>query len=185
MDRFLTSLILSLVLTGCGELVVFGHVVRENPPITEAAASKPAAETAGSEAATPTPTTESAVPEPAAQKPAAEAAAQKTASATSSTHATRETRAAAAPGLPSAPLPHAVNVTLSPASQAGNAGVDAAALLDAIRTEFRSRNLLDEQNPSADGTAEVLVESATTRATVNAVIFGYQPMAGRSRANCT
>jgi len=73
---------------------------------------------------------------------------------------------------------HAVNVTLSPASQASDVSVDAAALLDAIRTELRSRNLLDEQNPSATGTAEVLVESATTRATVNAVIFGQRPMAG-------
>jgi hypothetical protein len=73
---------------------------------------------------------------------------------------------------------HAVNVTLSPGSQASDVNVDAAALLDAIRTELRSRNLLDEQNPSATGTAEVLVESATTRATVNAVIFGQRPMAG-------
>src|SRR5262249_48018454 len=72
----------------------------------------------------------------------------------------------------------AVNVTLSPASQAGDPSVDAAALLDAIRTELRSRNLLDEQNPRADGTAEVLIESATTRSTVNAVIFGQRPMAG-------
>jgi hypothetical protein len=73
---------------------------------------------------------------------------------------------------------HAVNVTLSPASQANDASIDAAALLDAIRTELKSRNLLDEQNPSADSTVEVLIESATTRSTVNAVIFGKRPMAG-------
>jgi hypothetical protein len=73
---------------------------------------------------------------------------------------------------------NAVNITLSTASQAGDASVDAAALLDAIRRELRSRNLLDEQNPSADGTAEVRIEGATTHPTVNAVIFGRQPMAG-------
>jgi hypothetical protein len=72
----------------------------------------------------------------------------------------------------------AVDVKLSPESQASDSGVDAAALLNAIRTELRSRKLLDEQSASADGTAEVLIEGATTHPTVNAVVFGFQPMAG-------
>ena len=141
MVKLLTPLIFSLaMLTGCGEVVVFGHVVREHPAKTEAAASNPA-------------------------------------TATNSTDHDRQTSAPAADGL-SAALLHAVNVTLSPASEAGDSSVDAASLLDAVRTELRSRNLLDEQNPRAEGTAEVLIESVTTRPTVNAVIFGYQPMAG-------
>jgi hypothetical protein len=114
----------------------------------------------------------------AASEPATVAAASEPAAATASTRAAYETSAAATPAPPTAHRLRAVNVTLSPASQPGDASVDAAALADAIRTELRSRNLLDEQNPSADGTAEVLIESATTRATVNAVIFGQQPMAG-------
>jgi len=151
MIRLLTSLILSLAaLTGCGEVVVFGHVVRENPPKTEAPATMPATE----------------------------AAAQTPADATDPAHATHQTSAPAAADPPAAHLLRAVNVTLSPASQAGDASLDAAALLDAIRTELRSRKLLDEQNPRAGGTAEVVIESATTRPTVNAVLFGYQPMAG-------
>jgi hypothetical protein len=168
MIRLLTSSILSVALAGCGEVVVFGHVVRENPSKAEAAPSEPATAAAASK-----PAIEAAV-----SQPATEAAAPKPATATSSTHATRQTSAAAAAGLPAAHLLHAVNVTLSPASQAGEASVDAAALTDAIRTELRSRDLLDEQNPSADGTAEVRIESATTHPTVNAVIFGRQPMAG-------
>jgi len=141
MVKLLASLIFSLAtLTGCGEVVVFGHVVRENPDKAETAASSPA-------------------------------------TGTDSTHDARETSAPAADGL-SVALLHAVNVTVAPASQASDASVDAAALLDAIRTELRSRNLLDEQNPRADGTADVLIESAATHPTVNAVIFGYQPMAG-------
>ncbi len=159
MIRLLTALVLSLAtLTGCGEVVVFGHVVRENPPTTEAPASKPA--------------TERAAPS------ATEAAAPKPANATDPAQATLQTSAPDAGDLPATPLLGAVNVTLSPASQAGDASLDAAALLDAIRTELRSRNLLDEQNPRAGGTAEVVIESATTRPTVNAVLFGYQPMAG-------
>ena len=158
MIRLLASLILCLALTGCGEVVVFGHVVRENPSKAEASASKAAAEPAeprpATEAAS-SPVTEAAVPEPAAETPATAAA-----------------------GSSAAPLLHAVNVTLSATSQAGGTSVDAAALLDAIRTELRSRALLDEQNSSADRTAEVLIESATTHPTVNAVVFGRQPMAG-------
>jgi len=177
MIRLLTSLIPSVALAGCGEVVVFGHVVRENPSKAEAAPSEPPTAAVAS-----TPAIEAAASQPAkdaaAPKPATEALAPQPETATSSTHATRQTTAATAAGVPAAHLLHAVNVTLSPASQAGEASVDAAALTDAIRTELRSRDLLDEQNPSADGTAEVRIESATTHPTVNAVIFGRQPMAG-------
>jgi hypothetical protein len=138
MIRLLPLLILPLAaLTGCGEVVVFGHVVRESPAKTEAATPP-----------------------------------------TTATQATAETGSPLAARVPAAHVLRAVNVTLSPASQAGDASVDTAALLDAIRTELRSRKLLDEQNPSADSTAEVLIESAATHRTVNAVIFGRQPMAG-------
>lgn len=146
MIRLLISSILAVALTGCGEVVVFGHVVRENPSKTEAAASNTATAPAAPEAA-----------------PAA---------------TSTQTIATVVVAPAAAHLLHAVNVTVSPASQTTNVSVDAAALLDAIRTELRSRNLLDEQNPSANGTAEVLIESATAHATVNAVIFGQRPMAG-------
>jgi hypothetical protein len=211
MNKLLISLILCLALTGCGEVVVFGHVVRENPAKTEAAASKPAPESATTTSAAaaqpatepaattaevavqsvtepPTPTvevaaqsaTDSAEPTPATEvvaQRASEAAPPKGAIVTSSTPATGQAVAAVA-GLPAAHLLHAVNVTLSPASQTDDPRIDAVALQDAIRTELRSRKLLDEQNPSANGTAEVLIESATTHRTVNAVVFGRQPMAG-------
>jgi hypothetical protein len=204
MIRLLTALILSVALSGCGEVVVFGHVVRENPAKTEAAAAKPATaapepaiesaaiapaapvlaiDPTATEPAAATPATVAAAPATAGaavavtSEPATVAAASEPVAATPSTHATRETSAAAT-ASPTARRLHAVNVTVSPASQAGDASVDAAALADAIRTELRSRNLLDEQNPSSDGTAEVLIESATTHPAVNAVIFGRRPMAG-------
>jgi hypothetical protein len=180
MIRLLASLILSVALAGCGEVVVFGHVVRENPSKAEAAPSEPATAAAASkpaqEAAASQPATEAAAP-----KAATEAMATKpdTASATSASNTKAASQAvAASAGLPAAPLLHAVNVTLSATSETGGASIDTAALLDAIRTELRSRKLLDEQNPSADRTAEVRVESATAHPTVNAVIFGRQPMAG-------
>jgi hypothetical protein len=73
---------------------------------------------------------------------------------------------------------HAVNLTLSPEAKTGNASLATDALLDAIRAELRSRKLLDEQSSNAGGTAEILIDNATTRPTVNAVVFGYQMMAG-------
>lgn len=167
MIRLLTSLILSVALAGCGEVVVFGHVVRENPSKAEASSEPPTT------AAAPKPAIEAAAPQPATT-----AVAPKPATATSATPVTPQTSAGAAPGLPAIRVLHGVNVTLSPASQGGDASVDAAALLNAIRTELKSRNLLDEQSPSADATAEVRIESATTHPTVNAVLFGRQPMAG-------
>ncbi len=177
MIRLLASLILSVALAGCGEVVVFGHVVRENPSKAEAAPSEPAAAAVASKPAIEAAASELAT-EAAAPKPAAEAVAPKPETATGSTHATDQSSAAASAGLPAAHLLRAVNVTLSAPGQTGDASVDAAALLDAIRTELRSRNLLGEQDPSADRTAEVRIESATTHPTVNAVIFGRQPMAG-------
>jgi hypothetical protein len=143
MIRLSVSLIvLTVMLLGCGEVVVFGHVVREAPPKGEPATSTPAA---ADDAARATP------PDAPRPLPAGSPAAQ--------------------------PL-HAVNLTLSPAVQAGSSGVAADALMDAIRNELRSRNLLDEQNPQADGTAEILITEANLRPTVNAVVFGYRMMAG-------
>jgi hypothetical protein len=178
MIRLFIALILALAaLTGCGEVVVFGHVVRENPAKPEAAASNPTAEAEaskpGAEATAPKPATE-----PSASVPSAAAAAPTQPTATESAQAARPNSQTAAASLPAAHVLRAVHVTLTPAAHAGEASVDPTALTDAIRTELRSRDLLDEQNPSADGTAEVRIESATTRATVNAVIFGRQPMAG-------
>ena len=205
--KLLAALVLCLAVTGCGEVVVFGHVVRENPSKAEAAAQPPATEAAAPAAATsdlaaaqtaPAAASSSTVPEPAAREPAvASAAATPAATSTGpesatatpatglgSTHATAAISTAAEPqsaanaARSSGHLLRAVNVTLSAESVASGSGVDTAALLDAIRAELRSRKLLDEQSTSGDGTAEVLIEGATTHRTVNAVVFGIQPMAG-------
>ena len=204
--KLLAALVLCLAMTACGEVVVFGHVVRENPSKAEAAAQPPATEAAAPAAATSelaaaqtapaaanSSTPELAAPEPAvasaAATPAATSAGPESATAApatglGSTHATAAISTAAEPqsaanaARSSGHLLRAVSVTLSADSVASDSGVDTAALLDAIRTELRSRKLLDEQSASGDGTAEVLIEGATTHRTVNAVVFGIQPMAG-------
>jgi hypothetical protein len=54
----------------------------------------------------------------------------------------------------------------------------ADALLDAIKTELKSRKLLDDQSPNASGTAEIIVDDLATRPTTNAILFGYKMLAG-------
>ncbi|MEJ0035954.1 MAG: hypothetical protein WDO68_07710 [Gammaproteobacteria bacterium] len=54
----------------------------------------------------------------------------------------------------------------------------ADALLEAIRTELKSRKLLDELDPHASGTAEIVVDGLALRQTTNAVVFGYKMLAG-------
>src|SRR5262245_7890417 len=99
MIRLALSLTLLLaMLAGCGEVVVFGHVVREAPGKTEPVAAAPP---------------------------------------------------------PAVHTLHAVNLTVAPEAKSGDPSIAADALLDAIRTELRSRKLLDEQNPNAAGTADI------------------------------
>lgn len=131
----MVSVLLLVMVTGCGEVVVFGHVVREAPSKTDASAG--------------------------AATPEGPSGASVQAALGSRAHVVQ-----------------AVTLTLSPDAKAGNASIASDALLDAIRTELRSRKLLDEHNPQATGTAEIVIDNATTRPTVNAVVFGYQMMAG-------
>jgi hypothetical protein len=128
--RSILLMLISAMLAGCGQVIVFGHVVGERAASSEV---KPSA------AGTP-PATSSAV---------------------------RGVKA--------------VSLSLSPAAAsevAGDSRFTTGALLDAIKAELASRGLLDEQNPRADGTAEILIDHLATRPTVNAVIFGRQMMAG-------
>jgi hypothetical protein len=148
--RFAIVLIpLFAILAGCGEVVVFGHVVREAPSKSETPAPAPA--TVGKST--------DATPQTSAFAPAASSA-------------------EAHPVPAGAHLVQAVNLILSPEAQASNSNITADALLDAIRAELRSRKLLDEHNARGAGTAEILIDDASTRPTVNAVVFGYQMMAG-------
>jgi hypothetical protein len=89
--------------------------------------------------------------------------------------------------LPSkaAVIPHvikAVTITITAEAAAKVTGdasrFSADALLDAIKAELKSRKLLDEQDPHAAGTAEVIVDRLGTRPTTNAIVFGYKMLAG-------
>lgn len=76
----------------------------------------------------------------------------------------------------------AVDIVVTPEATAKVTGdasrFTADALLDAIKTELKSRKLLDEQDPRASGTAEIVVDGLATRPTTNAILFGYKMLAG-------
>jgi hypothetical protein len=164
MARFaILSVLIVTLLTGCGQVIVFGHVVGERKESTEPKPEAAPAQSTAREAA------------------GASGAAASTAAAPVPGETAAETRVAAA----SPHLTHAVkavNLIVTPEAAAkvtGDAGrFTADALLDAIRTELKSRKLLDEQDPQASGTAEIIVDDLATRQTTNAIVFGYKMLAG-------
>ena len=158
------SVLIVTMLAGCGQVIVFGHVVGERK-----------------ESAEPKPEATSASPQSTAPEATGSSSAATAAAGSASGEAVTQTRAAAA----SPHLTHAVktvNLTVTPEAVAkvtGDASRFAAdALLDAIRTELKARKLLDEQDPQASGTAEIIVDDLATRQTTNAILFGYKMLAG-------
>ena len=149
------SLLVVAMLAGCGQVTVFGHVVGEKNETVQ-----PPAE--GAQTATP--------PSPSA----------KPASAGEASPPANTQLAAKAPAIPH--VVKSVNLTVTPEAAAKVAGdasrFTAGALLDAIKAELMSRKLLDEQDPQASGTAEVIVDRLATRSTTNAIVFGYKMLAG-------
>ena len=151
MARFaVLSMLIAAMLAGCGQVIVFGHVVGEHKTPAE-------------------PRPQSAVPATAPASTAAE-----------TTAPVSEPVPAKSPVI--AHVVKAVNITVTPEAAEKVTG-DASrftpdALLDAIKTELKSRKLLDEQDPHASGTAEVIVDRLGTRSTTNAIVFGYRMLAG-------
>ena len=161
MKAAVLSVLMITLLAGCGQVMVFGHVVgeRRTAEETKSEATPAASPTAAGE--TPAP------PAPGASTGSASTPVEPPLAARSPlvTHAVK-----------------AVNVTVT-AEAAAKATGDASrfaadALLDAIRAELKSRKLLDEQSPRAVGTAEIIVDDLATRPTTNAVVFGYKMLAG-------
>jgi hypothetical protein len=79
-----------------------------------------------------------------------------------------------------APVLKAVTIRVSPRATENVASDTPFApelLLEAIRTELRSRKLLDEQNPQVTETAEVQIDEVAVRPSTNAIVFGYKMMA--------
>lgn len=150
------------MLAGCGQVIVFGHVVGERPESVPKPGTSSTTDTA-------TPATGATAPATAADaSPQAMAPASDARLASASPHAAHVVKS--------------VNITITPEARAKVTGdasrFTADALLDAIQTELKSRKLLDEQNPSASGTAEIVVDDLATRPTTNAILFGYKMLAG-------
>lgn len=166
------SVLVATMLVGCGEVIVFGHVMGERKtaePAPQPAATSTTAGSAPANASTPAGTAAA----PAGQH----AAAAQSAAGTAGSPAT--------PTSPSPQTPHvvkSVNIVVTPEAAAKVTGdasrFTADALLDAIKTEMKSRKLLDDQNPQASGTAEIVVDDLATRPTSNVILFGYKMLAG-------
>jgi hypothetical protein len=189
MIRLAVFLLGMALLAGCGEVIVFGHTVRERPtsaskpeaqsdaaPAQESAPAAEAADAAGAAA-----TAAAADPAAAAADRADAAATAATAASTSAGSTSSQSRAPATPSHVAHAV-KAVSIVVTPEAAAKVTGdasrFTADALLNAIKAELKSRKLLDEHDPHASGTAEIVVDGLATRPTTNAVLFGYRMLAG-------
>jgi len=183
MLKYLPLLLSISVLAGCGQVMVFGHVVGEPRTRTDGQEVKPA-----ESAANPTPapaatrandakSAPATVASRGAAQPANPDASADIASAAPS-HST-EPGPVLAPALPSSPIVHrvkSVSLTVAPpatAKIAADPRFNADALREAVETELRTRQLLDTQDRTASDRAEILISDFSTRSAVNAVVFGY------------
>jgi hypothetical protein len=165
--------LVAAMLAGCGQVILFGHVVGEQPqPVP-----KPEATTATGTGAT------AVAPDSAGVATAT--ASTATGSAVAGSAGDGSAAAKVPPPAAAAQVPHvvkSVNITITPEAAAKVAGdasrFTADALLDAITAELKSRRLLDDQNPQASGTAEIVVDDLATRPTSNVILFGYKMLAG-------
>ena len=76
-----------------------------------------------------------------------------------------------------------INVSFTPGAQkiADNLKVDQNALLDSVRQALRARNLLNENDPHATSTIDIVITNIRVRSNLNAQLFGF--MAGADKLN--
>lgn len=163
------------LLAGCGQVIVFGHGMGERPE----AVAKPATTTETTSTTEATSATKAAPPAAGTAAPTT-----PTPGGTPAPHSTAPTSSAplASTSPHAAHVVKSVNIIITPEAAAKVTGdasrFTADALLDAIKTELTSRKLLDDQNPDASGTAEIVVDDLATRPTTNAILSGYKMLAG-------
>jgi len=173
-----------MVLSGCGEVTVFGHVVREGNQKTEVkeessssssttSATTAAVSSSSHSAASKTPTAP-VIPPVAAAQPQTPAGPAKI--ATSTAEPTRATN-------------HQVKaVTLSIATEVTNktstdSRFDSKVLLETIEAELQSRKLLDTSDSQTATTLAIYIDNYDLHATTNFSIFGAKPHTGTLAGN--
>src|SRR5476649_206940 len=122
------------LLAGCGDVIVFGHQIRQGHPSSEVNPEK-----STSAPSTPVASTSGSLPTPANTPPVRELP--------SKIHVVK-----------------AVKLSLSPEAVvklAGDSSFDAIALQAEVTAELRARKLLDEQDPDAFGLAEIAIDQVT------------------------
>jgi hypothetical protein len=87
---------------------------------------------------------------------------------------------------PVAPMVKSLALRLTPEAQkAGDdvTGFSVESLRITVEREFKSRRLLDGQDPRASGTAVIVVDEFATHFTSNVVVFGHSFSAGKLAGN--
>jgi len=174
-------LFVSLLLTGCGEVTVFGHVVREGNKGTEVKPESTTTTPSQASASTPTATLSKVVTTVAPTE------------STTQTPVVTPTTANSNPGTVSqsakATIAQPMNaVTLSIAPEVAgiltkDSRFNANALLNAIKLELQSRKLLNASDSSPSFTLEIYIDHYDLHANTNFVMFGSTPHTGTLAGN--
>jgi hypothetical protein len=150
----------AVLLAGCGEVVVFGHTVREGKHESGAEAGPGA---------------------PAETSPAPSASSTATAATQSTSSPSVAAKTSAQPATSGVLKLHSVSVALTTEAAAKakeDTKFDANALLSAIRSELQSRKVLDESDSQASATGEITIDEYAFNPTTNVILFGKTYNAG-------
>ena len=159
----------AIVLAGCGEVVVFGHVVREAKPSAKAEAELSTESQSGSSqsSSAQSNSTQSTSPQPAGSETTTSVAATNS---TTIEDATKQSTTRS-----EFQTLQAVSVVLAAevaAKVKEDSKFDVDALLAAIKNELRSRNVLVESDSQVSASGEIVIDDYSLRRTSNVVLFG-------------
>ena len=144
------------LLAGCGEVIVFGHTVREAHPASESKSGS--------------------APAPAAAT---------TSSATSTSVAPAANAAATATAIPIIKV-KAVTISIAPQAAdkiAADSRFSSDALLDAIKRELQSRKLFDVNDLPSSSSVKISIDDYALHPKTNFALFGYIPNTGTLDGN--
>ena len=178
---FIALLLTITLLAGCGEVVVFGHVVREGDKTSEA---KPGATAPVSTSPATSPSTTATPSAQSSDHPATTPAASATNNAVVATSS--DTAADASVNAPVVRHVNAVMLTIAPEvikEIASEPRFDSKALLEAIKAELQTRKLLETGHSTTGTTLEVYIDHYELHPNTNFVIFGATPNTGKLAGN--
>jgi len=193
--RKLNVLLLLLALAGCGEVTVFGHVVRQGHPKAEGSEQSSSAASSVATALVVTQATSSSSSSHSAASSAPPTPVKPPVNPTQPSPLPASIKTTTVGDKANSGIQHLKTVTLSIAPEmmdkiAVDSRFNSKILLQTIKTELQSRQLLDRGDDSSDrnetaagATLSIYIDNYDLHATTNFIIFGVKPHTGTLAGN--